>query len=490
METNIYRAVKASLENNNEDIRRFALNTKNFEWFRAAIAESFGLQDQKFSIRYKDDEGDYVIISNNLELSEAYNICKDILRVFIRIENAKGPQPDSISSGSSVNSVIASETVMHPAISPMNHDIDIDTISDHISSNLTVATPPTAPLVVSTPPFVPLDLNYPAPLVTATVIPATATAPLVVSTSPIVPLDFNYPVAPVMYPIDPNYSNYPAFSYPNYSNYPPPAVTISNTVPVIPYSQENPSGLHTGPFLKAKQTREHLQKAKKDLSNTKEQISNLKKQLETDVKEIKKYKEDKLRMIKNKDGNKNIMGRFVKHITIPDNTELAPNTAFFKIWRFRNESNKPWPAASKLIFIGKSEEDCLAIVKSIDVGTLDPGKEKDISVTMKTPPKQGRYISYWKLYDPVVDKKFGQRVWAMVNVVSDSSSSSSGDEKESAVPSEVLKKFEAALCQLQEMGFVDNKRNVKYLIKFNGDLNAAVKKLVKKAGKKEKKKGS
>jgi len=49
---------------------------------------------------------------------------------------------------------------------------------------------------------------------------------------------------------------------------------------------------------------------------------------------------------------------------------------------------------------------------------------------MKTPAKQGHYVSYWRLHNPTSDKKFGQRVWVMINVVCDSSSSSSGDEKD------------------------------------------------------------
>jgi len=176
------------------------------------------------------------------------------------------------------------------------------------------------------------------------------------------------------------------------------------------------------------------------------------------------------------------MGRFVKHVTVPDNTELPPNTTFVKTWRFRNEADKPWPAKAQLIFVGKSEEDRLTDVKSIDVGSLAAGQEKDISISMMTPAKQGHYISYWRLNNPVTDKKFGQRVWVMINVACDSSSSSSGDEKDEQ---EVVKKYGAALRQLHEMGFVDYKRNVKCLLKSNGDLAQAVKKLVKKMGKKK-----
>jgi hypothetical protein len=135
-----------------------------------------------------------------------------------------------------------------------------------------------------------------------------------------------------------------------------------------------------------------------------------------------------------------------------------------------------------LIFVGKSDDDRLTTVKSIDVGSLPPGQEKDISISMMTPAKQGHYISYWRLCNPVTDKKFGQRVWVMINVVCDTSSSSSGDDEKDE--QEAIKNYGAALRQLHEMGFEDYKRNIKFLVKNKGDLAQTVKKLVNKMGKK------
>jgi len=245
-----------------------------------------------------------------------------------------------------------------------------------------------------------------------------------------------------------------------------------------------PGDAFVGPFLKVRQTREQFLKAKQDMLEAKERVCVLKKQLEQEMKDVKKLKDEKAKQKEHqeKEAPKKFMGRFVKHVTVPDNTELPPNTTFVKTWRFRNEADKPWPAKAQLIFVGKSEEDRLTDVKSIDVGSLAAGQEKDISISMMTPAKQGHYISYWRLNNPVTDKKFGQRVWVMINVACDSSSSSSGDEKDEQ---EVVKKYGAALRQLHEMGFVDYKRNVKCLLKSNGDLAQAVKKLVKKMGKKK-----
>jgi len=388
--------IKASLENSDE-VRRFALESRELSKLYSILSDLF-LLNENFSIRYKDDQGDSIIISNDIELAEAAIVCNNLIRIFIRKTEVKPVIPNEIqeikkelkdligSSGSSEGSSKKSELPTLTTLVPINTEV------------------------------------------------------------------FNG------------------------------SSSIDSTI----ISEEKPVELPKltfeikEPFNKAKQTKDKLQKAKQDLLLAKENVVELKKQWEREMKEFKKIKEEKLKqMEKEKDAPKKIMGRFVKHVTIPDNTELPPNTPFLKTWRFRNEAEKPWPVKAQLIFVGKSVEDRLSVVKSVDVGTLAPGQEKDISISMITPAKQGRYVSYWRLNNPVTDKKFGQRVWVMINVVCDSSSSS-GDEKDEQ---EVIKKYGAALRQLQDMGFTDYKRNVKYLIKTDGNVTQAVKKLLKKMGK-------
>jgi len=409
--------IKASLENNDE-VRRFALETKELSKLYSILAELF-LLNGNFSIRYKDDQGDIVLISNDIELEEAIIVCNNLIRIFIRKD---GTKPITV-----------------------NEKREIKEVKDAAS------VPSTDDLLVMKPPSLSEVPVFPTQNTEVT----NGSPSIDVNTIKIVPsIDVN------SIKIVENTSEKPV------EKEPIPALKLE---------------IKEFPFLNASQTREKLIKAKQDLVLAKERVGELKKQYEKEMKDVKKLKEEKLKqMEKEKDAPKKIMGRFVKHVTIPDNTELPPNTPFVKTWRFRNEAERPWPVKAQLIFVGRSEEDRLAVVKSIDVGTLAPGQEKDISISMITPAKQGHYVSYWRLNNPVTDKKFGQRVWVMINVVCDSSSSS-GDEKDEL---EVVKKYGAALRQLQDMGFTDYKRNVKCLIKSDGDVTQAVKKLLKKMGKK------
>jgi len=45
-----------------------------------------------------------------------------------------------------------------------------------------------------------------------------------------------------------------------------------------------------------------------------------------------------------------------------------------------------------------------------------PGESIDVSVSLKAPPKEGKYVGYWRLVDPS-GKKFGQRVRVQIQVV-------------------------------------------------------------------------
>merc|ERR1719421_1276970 len=49
-------------------------------------------------------------------------------------------------------------------------------------------------------------------------------------------------------------------------------------------------------------------------------------------------------------------------------------------------------------------------------GPVMPGEEVDVAVEMAAPTELGRYLGYWRLMGPR-GRKFGQRVWAHVQVV-------------------------------------------------------------------------
>jgi len=169
---------------------------------------------------------------------------------------------------------------------------------------------------------------------------------------------------------------------------------------------------------------------------TKKQLKQLndseKTQLKETVKEMKcQMKDLKQHLREQKIENRRfpkegiMLARFVKDVSIPDNTEMAPGQHFVKTWRFRNESNKQWPAGAHLLFVGK-ECDRMGAAPSTPVNAIvNPQQEIEVSVPMIAPLQQGRYTAYFRLADGT-GKKFGQRVWVMIRVFVESS----GEEKE------------------------------------------------------------
>eukprot|EP00271_Cylindrocystis_brebissonii_P000393 TRINITY_DN10486_c0_g1_i1.p1 TRINITY_DN10486_c0_g1~~TRINITY_DN10486_c0_g1_i1.p1 ORF type:complete len:875 (+),score=157.00 TRINITY_DN10486_c0_g1_i1:189-2813(+) len=110
--------------------------------------------------------------------------------------------------------------------------------------------------------------------------------------------------------------------------------------------------------------------------------------------------------------------RFVKDVTIFDGTELAPRTLFTKIWRLRNSGSATWPANTKMVCVGGDNmltDGGIATLELSDNGVA-PEEEIEVSVSLIAPEKPGRYVSHWRLMTPM-GRKFGHRVWALVQVV-------------------------------------------------------------------------
>jgi len=111
------------------------------------------------------------------------------------------------------------------------------------------------------------------------------------------------------------------------------------------------------------------------------------------------------------------LARFVQDVTVPDGTIVSPGAKFTKIWRVRNEGEATWPEMTHLTYVGG---DRMAPQEAVRVAALPaPGQEVDVVVDMVAPIAPGRYTSYWKLANPYGDR-FGQRIWADINVESSS----------------------------------------------------------------------
>lgn len=114
--------------------------------------------------------------------------------------------------------------------------------------------------------------------------------------------------------------------------------------------------------------------------------------------------------------------------TVQDGTIFTANQVFQQTWVLRNEGTVAWPAGCSVKFVGGDymghidpthpagvSELISASESTICYAPLEPGQEFSFTVLLRTPPRAGKVISYWRLTTPT-GLKFGHRLWCDVNV--------------------------------------------------------------------------
>lgn len=117
-----------------------------------------------------------------------------------------------------------------------------------------------------------------------------------------------------------------------------------------------------------------------------------------------------------------------RHDTVADGTVLPPNHTFEQTWVLRNEGSVAWPAGCSVKFVGGDymgaidpthpagiHELVSASESTVCYNALNPGQEFPFTVLMRTPEREGKVISYWRLTTRD-GAKFGHKLWCDVTV--------------------------------------------------------------------------
>ncbi|HSV86156.1 MAG TPA: NBR1-Ig-like domain-containing protein [Levilinea sp.] len=96
--------------------------------------------------------------------------------------------------------------------------------------------------------------------------------------------------------------------------------------------------------------------------------------------------------------------RFVADVTVPDNTQFAPGTAFTKTWRLRNAGDCAWTTAYRVVF---DTGDSLGAPAGVNLPQdVAPGETVDVNIQMVAPNEPRGYIGYWML-ENASGRRFG-----------------------------------------------------------------------------------
>lgn len=112
----------------------------------------------------------------------------------------------------------------------------------------------------------------------------------------------------------------------------------------------------------------------------------------------------------------------------PDGTRFAPNHLVSQSWTLRNPGPRAWPAGCAVYYIGGDDMRNLDLKRpsSVEKMTaanrsnvlehgLEPGQTAVFKVLLKSPPREGRVISYWRLKTPE-GVPFGHKLWVDITV--------------------------------------------------------------------------
>ena len=89
---------------------------------------------------------------------------------------------------------------------------------------------------------------------------------------------------------------------------------------------------------------------------------------------------------------------FVSDVTVPDNTQFAPNASFTKTWRLKNSGTCTWTPDYVITFVSGDPMSAVYPVKL--TSSVAPGQNVDVSVNMVSPNTNGTYKGYWALKNP------------------------------------------------------------------------------------------
>ncbi|OAL38758.1 hypothetical protein AYO20_01964 [Fonsecaea nubica] len=128
-----------------------------------------------------------------------------------------------------------------------------------------------------------------------------------------------------------------------------------------------------------------------------------------------------------KPDNRDLQAWYVTDST-PDGTKVAPNHFVSQSWTLRNPGPDAWPAGCAVYYIGGDDMRNLDVLhpSSISAMTIanrsnvlghpvEPGTTAVFTVLLKSPIREGRAISYWRLKTPG-GVPFGHKLWVDIEV--------------------------------------------------------------------------
>ena len=122
-----------------------------------------------------------------------------------------------------------------------------------------------------------------------------------------------------------------------------------------------------------------------------------------------------------------LQAHFVRD-TVLDGSVMPPSHQFEQTWTLRNPGPHAWPAGCTVCFIGGDgmldvdpnhpshvTQIYKATKSNVIERVVEVGEEAEFTIKMRTPEREGKAISYWRLKD-TTGLPFGHKLWCDVDV--------------------------------------------------------------------------
>ena len=105
-------------------------------------------------------------------------------------------------------------------------------------------------------------------------------------------------------------------------------------------------------------------------------------------------------------------GRYIADVTIPDDMEIEPGTAFVKTWRLQNNGDTTWGPGYELVFVNGN---AMGSPTALPLPTAAPGQQVDVSINQVAPGTAGKHFGDWRLRS-AQGETFGELVYLRIVV--------------------------------------------------------------------------
>lgn len=169
-------------------------------------------------------------------------------------------------------------------------------------------------------------------------------------------------------------------------------------------------------------------------------------------------------------------------VSLCDKAPVLPNQTVIKTWRLKN-TGKDWPEGTQLVYIGRRDNPLVQKNKRFNVSALKSDEKGNCSVVLDIPPQSGNHSCVWRLHTPN-GHAFGPMLRARVVVLQDSNDVEEAKEQESEIEIEIevtnddvpqsQPDYEQELQMLSSMGFNNVELNRFLLDEHHGEVNTVL----------------